>query len=124
VKEIALLLSVVVAAGCGGSKSSSQGSTGGPPFLEGLTVNNETPIELNCRGNQALEAQDMPFSNKDQFRAAYPGMKDALEKGKEYATGFGPVLNGQLLETCQVTQSGRTLETWVRLEGPRGGNEH
>jgi hypothetical protein len=123
VKEIALLLSVVVAAGCG-AKSSSQGSTGGPPFLEGLTVNNETPIELNCRGNQALEAQDMPFSNKDQFRAAYPGMKDALEKGKEYATGFGPVLNGQLLGTCEVTQSGRTLETWVRQKESRGGNEY
>lgn len=122
-KEIALLLSVVVAAGCG-AKSSSQGSTGGPPFLEGLTVNNETPIELNCRGNQALEAQDMPFSNKDQFRAAYPGMKDALEKGKEYATGFGPVLNGQLLGTCEVTQSGRTLETWVRQKESRGGNEY
>jgi hypothetical protein len=119
--KIALLLSVVVAAGCGGAKSSSQGSTGGPPFLEGLTVNNETPIELNCRGNQALEAQNMPFSNKDQFRAAYQGMKDALEKGKEYETGFGPVLNGQLLETCEVTQGGRTLETWVRLEEPRGG---
>jgi hypothetical protein len=45
-KKTALWLLVVVAAGCSGTKSNS-----GPPFLEGLAVSKETPIEIKCRGD-------------------------------------------------------------------------
>jgi len=107
-KETALWLLLVFAAGCSGAKSS------GPAFLEGLAVSKETPIELKCRGNQFLKEESYTFSNKDEFRAAYPGMKDAQANGKEYAPGTGPVFPFQLLDTCEVTQSGRTLETWAR----------
>jgi hypothetical protein len=46
-KESALWLFVVVAAGCSGPKSN-----GGPPFLEGLAVNGGTPIVVKCQGNR------------------------------------------------------------------------
>jgi hypothetical protein len=108
-KQTALWLLVVVTAGCNGSKSNS-----GPPFLEGLAVSKETPIELKCQGDQFLKAAGYTFSNKDEFRAAYPGMKDAMANGKEYAPGNGPVYAFQFFQTCEVTQSGRSFETWAR----------
>jgi len=109
-KETALWLLVVVAAGCSGAKSNS-----GPPFLEGLAVNKETPIELKCRGNDPfLKAGAYTFSNKDEFRAAYSVLKDAQANGKEYAPGNGPVYNFQYFDTCEVTQSGQSFETWAR----------
>jgi hypothetical protein len=108
-KETALWLFVIVAAGCSGPKSK-----GGPPFLEGLAVNEETPIELKCRGDQFLKAGDYKFSNKDEFRAEYSSLKDAQANGKEYAPGNGPVYNFQYFDTCEVTQSGQSFETWTR----------
>jgi hypothetical protein len=45
-KEAALWLLVVVIAGCSGTKSNS-----GPPFLDGLAVSKESPIEVKCRGD-------------------------------------------------------------------------
>lgn len=108
-KKTALWLFLIVAAGCSGAKSKS-----GPPFLEGLAVNGGTPIEVKCRGNQFIKTAAYTFSSKDEFRAAYPGMRDALENGKEYAPGNGPVYDFRMIETCEVTQSGQSFETWVR----------
>jgi hypothetical protein len=108
-KETALWLFVAVLAGCSGGKSNN-----GPPLLEGLAVNKETPIELKCRGDQLVNAADYTFSSKDEFRTAYAGMKDALENSKTYAPGTGYVYDLRLFQTCEVTQSGRSLETWVR----------
>jgi hypothetical protein len=108
-KETALWLLVVVAAGCSGGKSN-----GGPPFLEGLAVNGETPIVVQCRGNQLLKEAAYTFSNKDEFRAEYSSMKDGMANGKEYAPGNGPVYNFQYFDACEVTQGGRIFETWVR----------
>jgi hypothetical protein len=108
-KGTALWLSVVVLAGCSGGKSNS-----GPAFLEGLTVNKETPLDLKCRGHQVINAADYTFLTKDEFRAAYPGMKDAFKNSQEYAPGNGPVYDFRLFETCDVTQGGQSLETWAR----------
>jgi hypothetical protein len=106
-KQTALWLLVVVAAGCNGAKS-------GPPFLEGLAVSKETPIILTCRGDQFLREGAYTFSSKDEFREAYSGMKDAMANGKEYAPGNGPVYTFQYFQTCEVTQGGRSFETWAR----------
>jgi hypothetical protein len=108
-KQTALWLLVVVAAGCSGPKSNS-----GPPFLEGLAVSKETPIELKCRGNQIVSAADYTFSNKDEFQAAYPSLKEAQANGKEYAPGTGYVYDFRLFQTCEVAQGSRTFETWTR----------
>lgn len=108
-KETALWLFVLVAAGCSGPKSNS-----GPPFLEGLAVSKETPIEVKCRGDQLMKEGTYTFSNKDEFRAVYSGMKDAMANGKEYAPGNGPVYSFQYFGTCEVTQNGRSFETWAR----------
>jgi hypothetical protein len=103
----ALCLSVVIAAGCSGSKSSS-----GPPYLAGLAVSKQTPIELKCRGTPI--SATYTFSTEDEFRAVYSGMKDAMANGKEYAPGNGPVYAFQFFENCQIAQGGRDLETWAR----------
>jgi len=103
----ALSLSVVMAGGCSEPKSNS-----GPPYLEGLAVSKDTPIELKCRGNPI--SATYTFSTEDEFRAVYSGMKDAMANGKEYAPGNGPVYAFQFFGTCEIAQSGRSLETWAR----------
>jgi hypothetical protein len=108
-KKTALWLLVVVAAGCNGPKTDS-----GPPFLEGLTVNEATPIEVKCQGDQIIKSGTYPFSNKDKFRAAYSGLKDALENSKVYAPGTGLAYDFRYFQSCDVTQSGRSFETWTR----------
>jgi len=105
-KEAALWLLVVVTAGCSGTKSNS-----GPPFLDGLAVSKESPIEVKCRGDISGGFQ---FSDKDQFRAAYEGMKDAQANGKVYAPGNGPAYDFRYFQSCEVTQSGRSFESWAR----------
>jgi hypothetical protein len=105
-KEAALWLLVVVIAGCSGTKSNS-----GPPFLDGLAVSKESPIEVECRGDISGGFQ---FSDKDQFRAAYEGMKDAQANGKVYAPGNGPAYDFRYFQSCEVTQSGRSFESWAR----------
>jgi hypothetical protein len=105
-KETALWLLVVVIAGCSGTKSNS-----GPPFLEGLAVSKESPIEVQCRGDISGGFQ---FSDKDRFRAAYEGMKDAQANGKVYAPGNGPAYDFRYFQSCEVTQSGRSFESWAR----------
>jgi len=105
-KKTALWLLVVVATGCSGAKGNS-----GPPFLEGLAVSKETPIELKCPGDISGGFQ---FWDKDKFRAAYEGMKDAQANGKVYAPGNGPAYDFRYFQSCDVTQSGQSFETWAR----------
>jgi hypothetical protein len=104
---LGLSLSVVIAAGCSGPKSNS-----GPPYLEGLAVSKETQLVIKCRGTGI--SATYPFSNKDEFRAEYSSMRDGMANGKEYAPGNGPVYNFQYFDTCEVTQSGQSFETWTR----------
>ena len=103
----ALGLFAVIAAGCSGPKGNS-----GPPFLEGLAVNGGTPLVLKCQGHPI--SADYTFSNKDEFRAEYSALKDGMANGKEYAPGNGPVYTFQFFNTCDVTQSGQSFETWAR----------
>jgi hypothetical protein len=105
-KQTALWLFVVVAAGCSGPKSNS-----GPPFLAGLAVSKETPIEIKCRGDIS---GGFDFWDKDRFRAAYSGMKEAMANGTVYAPGDGPAYDFRYFQTCEVTQSGQSFETWAR----------
>jgi hypothetical protein len=41
-------------------------------------------------------------------------MKDGMANGKEYAPGHGPVYGFQYFDSCEVTQSGQSFETWAR----------